>query len=198
MSWIKGFATAPEGYVCREFRKEDGILEGVEIEHPIIGGTMEKDGVPIAYAGINQIAGRHWVFMYIKDEWEVSHSGKKRPWMVVHLDGKKHASVTGAPRYYSHYSSALAAANRINLGCSVRRHGLWIARLMFDSLKMFEKAGITELYGLCDNTKPHATQFLSKLGFRPMSVYDKPIEVMVYEKLMGGQAKTWIRRTGDK
>ena len=86
--WLSTFGNAlPENYKCREFRREDGILEGIEIDHPIIGGTLEKDGVPVAYAGVNLIAGRHWVFFYIKDD-------------------------------------------------EVRKYGLWIVRLIRDSLMM--------------------------------------------------------------
>ena len=144
--WLKTFQKAPDGYVCREFRHEDGVLEGIEISNPIIGGTMENaDGVPVAYAGVNLIAGRHWVFFYIKDE-------------------------------------------------KIREHGLWIIRLIRDSLEMCRKGGITELYGLCDTTRPNATPFMTKLGFKPLSVYDKSVDVMLYEKLMGGQAKAWLLR----
>ena len=44
-------------------------LEGVRIDHPIIGGTMEResDRAPVAYAGVNLIINKHWVF-YIKDD----------------------------------------------------------------------------------------------------------------------------------
>lgn len=142
MKWLDTFATAPpESYVCREFTREDGIMEGVEIEHSIIGGTMEKDGVPVAYAGINLISGRHWVFFFIKDD-------------------------------------------------NIRKHGLWIVRLIRDSIRMAKKGGVKDLYGLCDTTKPQAIEFMTALGFRPMSELDKPAEVILYEKLMGG-AKTW-------
>lgn len=60
----------PVGYKYREFRREDGAMEGVVIEHAIVGGTMEResDGQPVAYAGINQIADKHWVFFYVKDD----------------------------------------------------------------------------------------------------------------------------------
>lgn len=60
----------PVGYRYREFRREDGDLEGVRIDHPIVGGTMEResDGAPVAYAGVNLIINKHWVFFYIKDD----------------------------------------------------------------------------------------------------------------------------------
>lgn len=146
---MSAFYTAPEGYDYREFRREDGALEGVEIDHAIIGGTMEKDGVPVAYAGVNLIGGRHWIFFFIKD---------------------------GA-------------------GEGVRRHGLWIVRLMRDSLAMIEKAGIGEVYALCDTSKPQAVPFLEVFGFRPLPAMRKPADVLVYETLMG--AKTWHRRFGE-
>lgn len=139
--WLKTFQTAPDGYVCREFDREDGVMEGVEIEHPIIGGTMTKDGEPVAYGGINLIGGRHWVFMFIKDP-------------------------------------------------EIRKHGLWIARLIRDSIRMCRDGGITELYGLCDTTKPKAAEFLTMLGFKPLSALEKPADILLYEQLMGG-AKTW-------
>lgn len=140
--WLKKFAAPLEDcYTCREFRKEDGILEGVEIDHPICGGTVEKDGKPVAYAGVNLIAGRHWVFMFIHDD---------------------------------------------NL-----RKPLWLLRLMRDSLEAYRRAGVTELYALCDDSKPSAPQFLRKIGFEPLPLWEKPVDVMVYEKLMG--AKSWRR-----
>lgn len=146
--WIETFATPPEGYVYREFRREDGIMEGVEIDHPITGGTMEKDGEPVAYAGVNLIAGRHWVFFFIKDD-------------------------------------------------SIRRHGLWIVRLIRDSIVACKRAGITELYGLCDTSKPNAEVFMRKLGFVPLPAMAKTSDMILYEKLMGGQAKTWVRREAE-
>lgn len=142
MEWIRTFQQPPEGYDYREFRPQDGILEGITIDNPIIGGTMEKDGVPVAYAGINTIAGKQWVFFYIKDD-------------------------------------------------NIRRHGLWLVRLIRDSIRMIRNSGITELYALCDTTKPQAEAFLTTLGFRPMTVYEKDVYVMAYEKLMG--AKAWRR-----
>ena len=148
--WLSTFGTAlPDEYVCREFRREDGILEGIEIDHPIIGGTLLKSGVPAAYAGVNLIAGRHWVFFYIKDD-------------------------------------------------EVRKHGLWVLRLMRDSMVMLKNAGITELYGLLDESKPHAIEFIKKLGFKPVSVYDRTVDMIVYEKLMGSVNKTWRRVEGEK
>ena len=146
MDWMKGFATAPEGYTYRTFRPEDGAMEGVIIDHPITGGTMEKDGEPVAYGGFNLIAGRHWVFFYIKDD-------------------------------------------------SIRGHGLWVARLIRDSVKMAKNSGITDLWALCDTTKPRAPEFLRFLGFSPVHIYDKPVDVMVYERLMG--AKAWRRTEGQ-
>ena len=144
-TWLNTFQKAPDEYICREFRREDGVMEGIEIDHPIIGGTMEnKDGVPVAYAGVNVIADKHWVFFYIKDD-------------------------------------------------SIRQHGLWIVRLIKDSIAMCRNAGITELYGLCDTTKPNAREFMTFFGFKEVSVYDKSFEMILYEKLMGGAAKTWVR-----
>lgn len=145
MTWTKGFATAPEGYTYREFRPEDGAMEGVEITHAIIGGTMEKDGVPVAYGGFNLIGGRHWVFFFIKDD-------------------------------------------------SIRNHGLWVARLIRDSVRSAKAGGIHDLYALCDTTKPRAPEFLRFLGFSPMHVYDKPVDVILYERMMG--AKAWHRTEG--
>lgn len=145
MDWLKTFDRPPDGYTYREFTPADGALEGVEIDHPIIGGTMEKDGVPVAYGGFNLIAGRHWVFFFIKDD-------------------------------------------------AIRMNGLWVVRLIRDSIKMCAKSGITEVYSLCDLTKPKAAEFLTVLGFRPISVYDKPADVIIYENLMG--AKAWRRIEG--
>ena len=134
------FNTAPgPEYVYREFRRSDGEIEGIDITHPIFGGTMEKDGVPVAYAGVNLIAGRHWAFFFIKDD---------------------------------------------NL-----RKTLWLMRLMRDSIAMLKNGGITELYVLCDTRIPRATEFLTALKFRKLTEDEKPIDVMVYEGLMG--AKAW-------
>lgn len=126
-------------YTYREFRRTDGEIEGVEITHPIFGGTMEKDGKPVAYAGVNLIAGRHWAFFFIRDD-------------------------------------------------SLRKT-MWLMRLMRDSIAMLKNGGITELYVLCDTRIPRATEFLKALKFAPVRAYDKPIDVMVYENLMG--AKAW-------
>lgn len=146
--WIDTFGVAPgPEYEYRAFTREDGIMEGVEIDHPITGGTMTKDGEPVAYAGVNLIAGRHWVFFFIKDD-------------------------------------------------SIRRHGLWIMRLIRDSIVACRKAGITELYGLCDTTKPQAEEFMRRLGFVPVPRMAVTTDMILYEKLMGGQAKTWRRREG--
>jgi RimJ/RimL family protein N-acetyltransferase len=145
--WIERFGTAPEGYSYREFRREDGIMEGVEIEHAIIGGTMEKDGVPVAYAGINQIADKHWCFFYIKDE-------------------------------------------------SIREHGLWIVRLVRDSIRAAKVSGITELYALCDPSKPNSDRFLERLGFVPLNVYEKSVDVMIYERLMSNW-RAWRRTESE-
>ena len=147
--WLKTFQTGlPDNYRCRAFNTDDGLMEGVEIDHPIIGGTLEKDGVPVAYAGVNLIAGMHYVFFFIKDD-------------------------------------------------EVRKYGLWIVRLIRDSLKACKASGITTLYGLCDTTKPNANGFMTTLGFRPVSVYDRTVEMLVYEKLMGGTATTWRRIEGE-
>lgn len=146
MTWMKTFNLPPEGYTYHEFEREDGMLENVIIDHPITGGTMKKDGVPVAYGGFNLIAGRHWVFFFIKDD-------------------------------------------------SIRNHGMWVVRLIRDSVKMFHNTGVRELWALCDTTKPHAEDFLKVLGFEPVSSFDKPVDVMVYEKLMG--AKAWRRVQGD-
>lgn len=106
--WLKTFQTGlPPEYVCRKLTKEDGELEGIEIDNPITGGTLEKNGVPVAYAGINLVAGYHYCFFYLKDE-------------------------------------------------EVRKYGLWIVRLIRDSIHLMEDAGIKDMYALCDNTKPNA------------------------------------------
>lgn len=148
MQWLDTFNTAPEGYTYREFTREDGIMEGVEIDHSIMGGTMEKDGEPVAYAGVNVIAGRHWVFFFIKDD-------------------------------------------------NIRKHGLWIVRLIRDSILSCKRAGITELYGLCDTSKPSAEVFMRKLGFVPVPRMSVTSDMILYEQLMGGQAKTWVRREAE-
>lgn len=137
---------ADDGYVCRRMDPADGVeIEGVEIENPIWGGTLEKDGVPVAYAGVNLIAGRHWVYFYIKDD-------------------------------------------------NVRTYGLWIVRLIRDSMKMCEENGITTLYGLCDTTKPNARQFMTALGFRPVSALDKSSDIILYERLMANpEMDQWPR-----
>jgi len=148
--WGK-FQAFPEGYDLREMRPEDGVvIENVEIENPIWGGTMEKDGVPVAYAGVNEIAGKHWVYFYIGDP-------------------------------------------------DVRQYGLWIVRLIRDSIKMCERSEITTLYGLCDTSKPNAEAFMAKLGFRPLPALEKSSDVILYERLMSNpQAglfpKAWIWR----
>jgi len=143
MEWLKGFNVAPDGYDYREFNREDGVLEGVEIDHAIIGGTMEKDGQPVAYAGVNLIGQRHWVFFFVKDH-----------------------------------------ANE-----GLRRHTLWMVRLIRDSIAMIKSSGITEIFALCDTTKPQAVPFLKALGFEPVKAMDKPSDMLLYETLMG--AKTW-------
>lgn len=195
--WLKTFALPPDEYTCREFRPEDGELEGILIENPIVGGTMEKDGQPVAYAGINYISGRHWVFFYIRDQWSVAAVGRARPYYLVEPNGATHKNARGATVYFKHYESALEASKTLNRQCSVRRYGLWIFRTVMDALRACKKSGIKELYGLCDTTKPQAREFMVKLGFKQMSVYEKPMDALIYEKLMGGQAKTWIRVEGD-
>lgn len=142
--WIRTFQRPPEGYTYHEFKSEDGVMENIIIDNPIIGGTMRnaETGEAVAYAGVNTIAEKQWVFFFIKDD-------------------------------------------------RIRKHGLWIIRLIRDSIKMCRNAGITELYALCDTTKPQADVFLRALGFVPLSVFEKDIDVSVYEKLMG--AKAWRR-----
>lgn len=143
MQWLKTFQKPPEGYDYREMKPDDGVvIEGICIENPITGGTMEKDGVAVAYAGVNMVCGKHWVFFFIKDD-------------------------------------------------SIRNHGLWLVRLIRDSVRMLRNAGISELYALCDTTKPQAEAFLTTLGFAPLSAYDKSVDILVYEKMMG--AKAWRR-----
>lgn len=147
MAWLKTFAKPPEGYTFRDFEPQDCVaIEGVEIEHTIIGGTMEKDGVPVAYAGINRIGERNWVFFFVKDD-------------------------------------------------EIRKHGLWVVRLVRDALRVFRDGGVTDVYALCDLSKPKAAEFLTVLGFKPIDVYEKPFDVLLYEKLMG--AKAWRRRDGE-
>ena len=134
------FNTAPgPEYTYREFRRGDGVMEGIEITHPIFGGTMEKDGEPVAYAGVNLIANRNWAFFFIKDN---------------------------------------------NL-----RRTMWLMRLMRDCFSMLKTGGITDLYVLCDTRIPRAPEFLAALGFVKMNEYEKPVDVMVYERLMA--AKAW-------
>lgn len=145
--WLPSFSKEPEGYIYREFRREDSaLLEGVEIDHPICGGTMEKDGKPAACAGVNLICGKHWVFFFIADP---------------------------------------------NL-----RSTLWLMRLMRDSLRAIGDSGIDPLYALCDARIPRAPEFLAAIGFRPMTAYEKSVDVLVYEGLMG--AKAWIRHAPEK
>ena len=146
--WLDTFSTSPPPeFVCRPFTRDDGMMEGVEIEHPITGGTMTRDGEPVAYAGVNMIAGKHWVFFFIKDD-------------------------------------------------EVRKYGLWIIRLIRDSILACHRAGISELYGLCDTSKPQAEEFMRKLGFVPVPRMAMTSDMLLYERLMGGQAKTWRRREG--
>ena len=147
--WLKNFQKHPVGYTYHEFKPEDGILENITIDNPIIGGTMRdaETGVPVAYAGINTIADKQWVFFFIKDD-------------------------------------------------RIRNHGLWLVRLIKDSIEMCRKCGVSELYALCDTTKPQAEPFLRTLGFTPLTVYEKDIDVMAYEKLMG--AKAWRRIEGAR
>lgn len=142
--WMKTFQRPPEGYTFHEFKPEDGVLENIIIDNPIMGGTMRnaETGEPVAYAGVNTIAGRQWVFFFIKDD-------------------------------------------------NIRNHGLWLTKLIRDSLKMCREGGITELYALCDKTKPNAEAFLKFLGFEQLSVYEKEPDMILYEKLMG--AKAWRR-----
>lgn len=69
MTIANNFNCPPDGYTYRECRPEDAeALEGVITTHPVIGGTICKNDVPVGYAGVNLIAGEHWVFFYIGDD----------------------------------------------------------------------------------------------------------------------------------
>ena len=138
--WLRTFNKAPEGYEYREYHPSDGI-EIEDVLFDVFGGTMTKDGKPVAYAGVSTIKGRMWASFYIADN-------------------------------------------------NIRQHGLWIVRLIRDSLKMIRDGGGTEVYVLCDTRMPQAEPFLRTLGFKPLKAMEKPSDIILYEALMGGH-KAW-------
>lgn len=146
-TWIDKFNTPPEGYEFRQYHPSDGV-EIEEVLFDVFGGTMTKDGKPVAYAGFSTIQNRLWASFYIQDQ-------------------------------------------------NIRNHGMWLIRLIRESLNMVRDGGAIEVYVLCDTRMPNAEAFLRVLGFKPMKAMEKPSDIILYEGLMGG-FKAWRLRFEEK